>query len=179
MEIINADVVSKYLVLLFKRTGLNFETVAEKSEASVATIKNMYYGKSENPGILTIHRVITVMGGSFTEMFNQDKQEDLQEFSISSIKEMYEYQLAENAKMCETHINNIRAHYEQHREDFKENVEHRLADKREIIAQQTEQIKSLKKEILSTKIFSWICVAVLVVLLIAEVMNPNLGWLRY
>ena len=68
--------------------------------------------------------------------------------------------------------NNIRTHYEQHRQDVTENYEKRLADKREIIDQ-------LKKEILSTRILAWLCVAVLVALLIAEVMNPNLGWLRF
>jgi hypothetical protein len=82
-------------------------------------------------------------------------------------------------KMNETHINNIRTHYEQHRQDVKENYEKRLADKREIIEQKDKHIKTLEKEILSSKIFSWVCVAVLVALLIAEVMNPNLGWLRF
>jgi hypothetical protein len=60
-----------------------------------------------------------------------------------------------------------------------ENYEKRLADKREIIEEKDKHITSLKKEITSHKILSWICVAVLVALLIAEVMNPNLGWLRF
>ena len=57
-------------------------------------------------------------------------------------------------------------------EELVDNFEKRLADKREIIEIQ-------KKELLSSKLVAWICGAVLVALLIAEVMNPNLGWLRY
>ena len=173
MEIINADAVSKYLVILFKRTGFGFEVVAEKSETSVATIKNMYYGKSENPGILTIHRVISVMGGSFEEMFSQGKtKEDLKEFSISSIKEMYEYQLAEQERRHKEHEENMRAHYEQHRKDYMDNVEKRLADKKEINT-------ILKIALVVVGLFAALCFTTLVVLLILEVMNPELGWLRF
>ena len=174
MEIINADAVSKYLVILFKRTGLGFEAVAEKSGISVATIKNMYYGKSENPGILTTQRVFTVMGGSFAEMetLNQDKQEDLKEFSISSMKEMYEYQLAEQAKIHEAHVGNIRAHYEQHRNDVTANYERLLSGKDEII-------EAIKKDNLTWKIGCFIGITILIGLLILEVMNPDLGWFRF
>ena len=82
-------------------------------------------------------------------------------------------------KMSETHINNIRSHYEQHRQDSIENYEKRLSDKREIIEEKDNHIKTLKKEMLYARIFSWICVGILVSLLIAELMNPNLGWLRF
>jgi membrane-bound lytic murein transglycosylase MltF len=120
------------------------------------------------------------MGGSIDEMYNPNKSKDeVKAISIASIKEIYEQQLSELAKINEAHINNIRSHYEQHRQDFKENVEKRFADKREIIAQQEEHIKTLKKENRTSRIFTVICVVVLVGLLIAEVMNPNLGWFSF
>ena len=81
--------------------------------------------------------------------------------------------------MSETHINNIRAHYEQHRQDSIENYERRLADKREIIEEKEKHIASLKTEMMYSKVFSLVCVGILVALLIAEVMNPNLGWFRF
>ena len=177
---IDAKLVANYLATLKEKTGLTYEAIAEKSDRSESTVKNLFAGKSDNPGIDTVAPVIYAMGGSIDEMYNPGKSKDtMKEISISSIKEIYEYQLSETVKMSETHINNIRAHYEQHRQDSIENYEKRLADKREIIEQKDKHIKSLEKEILSSKIFSWICVAILVALLIAEVMNPNLGWLRF
>lgn len=176
----DAKLVAKYLTTLKEKSGLTYETIAKKSERSESTVKNLCSGKTEDPRLDTVAPVIYAMGGSIDEMYNPGKSKDaVKEISISSIKEIYEQQLSEMAKMSETHINNIRAHYEQHRQDFKENVEKRFADKREIIAQQEEHIKTLKKENLTSKIFTIICVVVLVGLLIAEVMIPNLGWLRY
>lgn len=176
----DSKLVAKYLTGLKEKTGLTYEVIAMKSKKSESTVINLCSGKTDNPGIDTIAPVVYAMGGSIDEMYNPGKNKDeVKEISITSIKEIYEYQLAEQAKTNEAHINNIRTHYEQHRADVVENYEKRLADKREIIEQQDKHITSLEKENRSSKGFSWVCVAVLVALLIAEVMNPNLGWLRF
>lgn len=174
----DTKLVANYLAKLKEKCGLTYEVIAERSGQPVSTIKNLCSGKTENPGIVVLSAIMYAMGGSLDEMCTGQK-DTAKEISISSIKEMYEYQLAEATKMNETHINNIRSHYEQHRQDIKDHTEHRLADKREIIEQQNEHIKTLKKELISSKLFSVICIAILVGLLIAEVMNPNLGWLRF
>ena len=166
-------VVANYLNGLLKKTNLTYEAAALKCNTSESTIKNLCLAKTENPGVLTVSPVIYGLGGSFDEMLNPNKSKDeIKESSINSFKEIYEHQVSELTKVSEAHINNIRAHYEQHRQDSIENFEKRLADKDDII-------KTLKKENYSSKILAWICIAILVGLLIAEVMNPNLGWLRY
>jgi len=175
----DAKLVANYLSALKEKTGLTYEAIAEKSRSAEATIKNLCSGKTENPRIDTVAPVIYAMGGSLDEMYTGKSKDAVKEISISSIKEIYEQQLLETVKMSEAHINNIRAHYEQHRQDFKENVEKRLADKKEIIEQQKEHIKTLKKENILSKLFTVVCVAILVTLLIAEVMNPNLGWIKF
>ncbi len=176
----DAKLVANYLTALKEKSGLTYEIIAEKSKRSESTVKNLCSGKTEDPRLDTVAPVVYAMGGSIDEMYNPNNSKDeVKAISIASIKEIYEQQLSELTKMYETHINNIRTHYEQHRQDYKENVEKRFVDKREIIAQQEEHIKTLKKENLTSKIFTIICVVVLVGLLIAEVMNPSLGWLRY
>lgn len=175
----DARLVANYLTALKEKTGLTYDAIAEKSKRSESTVKNLMSGKSEDPRLDTVAPVVYAMGGSIDEMYTGKSREVTKEITINSIKEIYEYQLAESAKTNEIHINNIRTHYEQHRQDVKDNYEKRLADKREIIDQKDKHIKTLEKEILSSKIFSWVCVAVLVALLIAEVANPNLGWLRF
>ena len=167
------NVVARYLSVLKERCGLSYEAIAEKSGIPVSTIKNLCSGKTENPGLDTIRKIVYAMGGSLDEMFNQGKSDgDLKEFSIFSLKEMYEYQIEEITKMNETHINNIRTHYEQHRQDVKENYEKLIADKSELI-------NHLKKENRTWIILFLVCASILVGLLIAEVMNPDLGWFRF
>ena len=164
----DAKLVSNYLAAFKEKTGLTYEAIADKSKRSESTVKNLITGKTEDPRLDTVAPVIYAMNGSLDEMYAGKSKETAKEFTVGSIVEIYEHQL-----------NDTRAHYEQHRQDVKENYEKRLADKREIIEQKDKHIKTLEKEILSSKIFSWVCVAVLVALLIAEVMNPNLGWLRF
>lgn len=174
------NVVARYLSALKERSGLSYEAIAEKSGIPVSTVKNLFSGKTENPSLETIRKIVYAMGGSLDEMFSQGKtKEDLKEFSIASMKEMYEYQIAEIGKTHEAHIANIRSHYEQHRQDYMNNVEHRLADKREIIDQQEKHIASIKSDLLSSRITTWIFASILIALLILEVMNPNLGWFRF
>ena len=151
----DAKLVANYLAKLKEKNGLTVEEIAERSQRSVSTVKNLISGKTEDPRLDTVAPVVYGAGGSIDEMYTGK--------SIDS----------------EHENNNVRTKCEQHLHDVKDTYEKRLADKREIIEQKEKHIKALEKEILSSKIFSWICVAILVALLIAEVMNPNLGWLRY
>ena len=175
-----ADIVANYLSSLKNKTGLTYEAIAEKSNRSESTVKNLCLGKAEDPRIDTVAPIIYALGGSMDEMLNPGKsKDDLKEGSVTQLREMYETQIVTMKETSELHIGNIRSHYEQHHEDLKENYEKRLADKREIIETKDAHIKSLQKECLHAKVFSMICILVLVSLLIAEVMNPNLGWIKF
>jgi transcriptional regulator with XRE-family HTH domain len=169
----NEKIVAEYLTSLKAKTGLSFEAIAEKSKRSESTVKNLCYGKSEDPRLDTIAPVIYAMGGSVDEMLNPDKNKDeIKETSIVTVKEIYEEQFAKIKESYDEQINNIRHHYEQHHKDLVDNFEKRLADKREIIELQKQEHKA-------SKIVAWVFGFILVALLIAEVMNPNLGWFRY
>ena len=175
-----AEKVAEYLNYLRQKSGLTFEAVAEKAKSSESTVKNLCYGKTEDPRISTVAPIIYAMGGSLDEMYDPEKNKDeMKETSVAALKDIYEFQIAALKETNEEHIGNIRSHYEQHHADLKENFERRLADKKEINEMQSAHIKTLEKECRHSKILSWLCIAILVSLLIAEVMNPNLGWLRY
>ena len=168
-----AELVAEYLTQLRLKNDLTFEAIAEKSGRSVSTIKNLCSGKTEDPRLDTVAPIAYAMGGSIDEMYNPDKNKDeIKETSVLAMKDIYENQLAAIKESYDEQISNIRGHYEQHHQDLVDNFEKRLADKREIIEMQKRTNR------LST-IVAWVCGAILVCLLIAEVMNPNLGWLRY
>lgn len=160
----DANLVAKYITTLKEKSGLTDEIIAEKSGRSIATIKNLRSGKTEDPRLDTVAPVIYALGGSIDEMYT-GKKDAAKEISISSIKEIYEQQLTEISKMNEIHISNIRSHYEQHRQDTITNYERLLKEK--------------NSHANFFKILACAGLTVLISLLIAEVMNPDLGWLRF
>ena len=153
--------------------GLTYEAIATQKNMSESTVKNLCTNKTDNPGIKTLMPVMEAVGGSFDEMLYPDKNKDeVKEVSVLAIKDIYEHQLNAIKESYDEQVNNIRSHYEQHHQDLVDNFEKRLADKREIIEMQ-------KKEHKLSKVASWVFGAILVSLLVVEVMNPNLGWIRY
>ena len=169
----NAEIIAKYLTTLKNKTDLSYDEIGKLCGKSESTVKNLCLGKTDNPGIDTVAPIIYALGGSIDEMYNPDKNKDeVKETSVLAMKDIYENQLAAIKESYDEQISNIRGHYEQHHQDLVDNFEMRLADKREIIEIQ-------KRESRASKIVAWVCGAILVGLLIAEVMNPNLGWLRY
>ena len=176
----DAKVVAEYLSDLKVKTGLTYEAIAEKSNRSESSVKNLCLGKSDDPRIDTVAPIVYALGGSMDEMLNPKKsKEEIKASSVIALKDSYEYQAHLFKEANEMHINNIRAHYEQHHEDLKDNFERRLADKRELIESYKEHIKTLEKSVRTGKIAIWVCVVAFILVLIAEVMNPNLGWFRY
>lgn len=174
------EIVAEYLSLLKTKTGLTYEAIAEISQISESSVKNLCLGKSPDPQIKTIAPVVYALGGSMDEMLNPRKSKDeVKETTIIALKDGYEHQATLLKESSEEHISNIRMHYEQHHEDLKENFEKRLADKRELIESYKEHIKTLEKEFRICKIALSVCLVVFIGVLIAELMNPNLGWFRF
>lgn len=153
--------------------GLTYEAIAIESNIPESTVKNLCTGKTKNPGIETVMPIMEAVGGSYDEMLYPNKSKDeVKETSMLAMKDIYENQLNAIKESHEREVSNIRSHYEQHHKDLVDNFEKRLADKREIIELQ-------KREHKASKIIAWVLGAILIALLIAEVMNPNLGWFRY
>lgn len=166
---LDEQAVSKYFAELFK--NIPVEQFAEKHNFSVSTIKNLISGKTPNPGILTIKPLIYAAHGSLDAIFGKDN-EALKESAINAIKDMYEFHSAEREKMEEKHIANTRAHYEQHREDTINNYERLLVEK-------DKQTALWKKVAMVCFGLACIGVAILITILILEVSNPDLGWIKF
>ena len=166
--------IAEYIASLKTKTGItNNGDIAEISNTAEGTVKNLCSAKTDNPGIVTVAQIIYSMGGSLDEIFNKGKiKDEMNEVSFLAIKEIYAEQFASAKATHAEEIANIRQHYEQHHQDLVDNFEKRLADKREIIEMQ-------KKEHKLSKMVAWVLGGILIALLIIEVMNPTLGWIRY
>lgn len=149
-----AELVANYLSALKEKEKLTYKAIADLSKLSESTVKNLCLGNTPDPRLDTVAPVVYALGGSIDEMYCPEK-------------------FKKKSAGCDEHI------HKQHHDDIKDSYEKRLADKKEIIESQREHINTLKKENLITKIALCVCVVVFITVLIAEVMNPNLGWFRY
>ena len=163
--------IAKYLTTIIKETGNTYESVSQKCNIAESTVKNICSGKTENPGIITVARMTYAVNGSLDEMCGKTK-EDIDEKAKNLIKEMSEFQFAEYRKTEEAHICNMRTHYEQHRDDTITNYERLLLEKE-------NQVNLFKKIALTCFGLACIGLTVLIVLLILEVSNPDLGWIKF
>lgn len=168
----DALLVANYLTKLKEKTGLTFESIAEKTGLSLSTVKNLFSGKSEDPRLNTVAPVIYILNGSVDEMYSGKPKETLQEISLNSIKDMYEFQLAQQRRDEEIRVSNIRADHDKYIEIINNNHE-------QISTEKDKRIKLLTKIAVGSSVAFGICALILVTLLILEVSNPNLGWIRY
>lgn len=159
---------------------------AEYADVPEGTTKNILNGTTLNPGAEGLGKLCRTLGVPIEKVLRQEEQKEIEnqgikenDSSVLALKEIYEMQVSTMKQTNEMHIANIRAHYEQHHEDLKENYEKRLSDKRELLEACKEHISTLKTELLTFKISLCVCVVVFIAVLIAELLNPDLGWFRY
>ena len=59
------------LIELFNRSNMNFKQIAEKENLAEKSVSNVFSGKSKNPGVDLIRRIIHALGGSWREIFGE------------------------------------------------------------------------------------------------------------
>lgn len=65
--------VKNRLIVLLEEKGLSIHRLAIESAVPPSTIKNILYGKSTNPGIVTIKMLCDGMGISLIEFFDTEE----------------------------------------------------------------------------------------------------------
>ena len=71
--------VKNRLLCLCEEKGMSIHKLATESAVPPSTIKNILYGKSVNPGIVTIKMLCDGLGISITEFFNTPEFQNLEQ----------------------------------------------------------------------------------------------------
>lgn len=71
--------VKNRLLRLCEEKGMSIHKLAIESAVPPSTIKNILYGKSVNPGIVTIKMLCDGLGISITEFFNTPEFQNLEQ----------------------------------------------------------------------------------------------------
>lgn len=77
------EAVAQRLIELMREKNLTMNGLAQISAVPPSTIKNIFYGKSQNPGIVTIKLLCDGMGITITEFFDTSA---FRELEIEEIK---------------------------------------------------------------------------------------------
>ena len=58
---------------LKKRTGMSSKQIAEQTSLPERTVNRIFSGDTDNPYVDTLHRIVTVMGGSLDDILTDTK----------------------------------------------------------------------------------------------------------
>ena len=59
------------LIELKNRVDMSFDQIAEKENLSEKSVSNVFKGKSKNPGVDLVRRIIHALGGTWHEIFGE------------------------------------------------------------------------------------------------------------
>lgn len=149
MEII-LDKVKNYLVALKEAGNFTFEDIANISGIPIATIRNIYSGKTPDARFGTIAKIVISLGGDLNELIGYEKKKEIEVNSTVSLKETYEMRIADLIKsyeeriedikaLCELRIADVRKCCETRIEDTKKNYEDRLKEQKEMFQNQVQK----------------------------------------
>ena len=150
-----------YLNALKTKGNFTYETVSNLSGVPESTVKNLFTGKTEDPRFETVAAIVLAMGGSLDAIYSAAKQEDVEANAVITITESCEHRMA----------------------DMKEHYEQRLSEKdryyERLFAEAERHIQTIMLDKKWFRIGFAIAVIIFAMLCVAELLNPNLGWIRY
>ena len=152
---------TEYLNTLKNKGNFTYETISNLSGIPEATVKNIFSGKTEDPRFETVSAIVNAMGGSLDAIYSVAKQEDIEANAVIAIKDMYEERISIIKEQYEQRLSEKDKHYDRLLLEAEKHIETIKLDKRWFRL----------GFVISVFIFALLCVA--------ELLNPNLGWLRY
>lgn len=150
-----------YLNALKNKGNFTYETIANLSGISDATVRNIFSGKTEDPRFETVSAIVIAMGGSLDAIYTAAKKEDVEANAVIAIKEAYEERIALIKEQYEQRLNEKDKHYER------------------LLLEAEKHIETIKLDKRWFRIGFVVSIFIFAMLCIAELLNPNLGWFRY
>ncbi len=139
------DKVKEYIIALKNAGNFTLEDIAKFSGIPIATIRNIYSGKTPDARFGTVAKIVISLGGDLNELVGYDKKKEIEVNSTVSLKETYEMRIADLIKSYEERIEDVKALCEVriadvHKccdiriADMKQSFEERLKDQREMMS---------------------------------------------
>lgn len=139
------DKIKEYITALKNAGNFTLEDIANLSGIPLATVRNIFSGKTPDARFSTVSRIIISLGGDLNELVGYEKKKEIEVNSTVSLKETYEMRIADLIKsyeeriedikaLCETRIADVHKCCDIRIADMRQNYEERLKDQREIMS---------------------------------------------
>lgn len=143
------DKIKEYITALKNAGNFTLEDIANLSGIPLATVRNIFSGKTPDARFSTVSRIIISLGGDLNELVGYEKKKEIEVNSTVSLKETYEMRIADLIKSYEERIEDIKALYEERIadvqkccdirvSDIRQNYEERIKEQREIYQNHTK-----------------------------------------
>ena len=143
------DKIKEYITALKNAGNFTLEDIANLSGIPLATVRNIYTGKTPDARFSTVSKIIISLGGDLNELIGYEKKKEIEVNSTVSLKETYEMRIADLIKSYEERIEDIKALCEARISDVHKCCDVRIADMRQNFE---ERIKEQREMLLNQRI---------------------------
>lgn len=144
----------KKLRELKKEKGLTNEDIAELADVPENTVAKIMSGTTQDPRFESVARIIIALGGSVDQILGLAK---------------------EDPDPIPSRVENVVSNYA----DLLKEKDIRLAEKDKTIETYKEAVKNLRKEKSHILCFIGVFVALIILILLFDLLNGNIGYFRY
>ena len=130
---IGMDKVKEYITALKNAGDFTYEDIANLSGIPQQTVRNIYTGKTPDPRVGTVAKIIISLGGDLNEIIGYEKKKEIEVNSTVSLKETYEMRIADLIKSYEERIEDVKAFCELRLADTRRGYEERIAELKELL----------------------------------------------
>ena len=138
------DKIKEYIIALKNAGNFTLEDIANLSGIPLATVRNIFSGKTPDARFSTVSRIIISLGGDLNELVGYEKKKEIEVNSTVSMKETYEMRIADLIKsyeeriedikeLCEARIADVHKCYEIRIADMKQSFEERMKEQKELL----------------------------------------------
>ena len=123
----------EYIAKLLKTGNFSYEDAANLCGLPAQTIRNIATGKTPDPRLATLAKIVLSLGGDLNELIGAEKQKEIEVNSMVSLKETYEMRIADIVNSYEARIEDVKALCEQRIADIRQIYKEVIAEQREMM----------------------------------------------
>lgn len=136
--------IKEYITALKNAGNFTLEDIANLSGIPIATVRNIYTGKTPDARFSTVSRIIISLGGDLNELVGYEKKKEIEVNSTVSLKETYEMRIADLINSYEQRIEDIKALCEVRVSDMQKCCEIRISDLKQSYDERLTELRQTK-----------------------------------
>ena len=136
------DKIKEYITALKNAGNFTLEDIANLSGIPLATVRNIFSGKTPDARFSTVSKIIISLGGDLNELIGYEKKKEIEINSTVSLKETYEMRITDIINSYELRIADIKELCNTRIEDVMKCCEARIADIRKIYEDLIHEIQA-------------------------------------